>query len=137
AGVPGGGVALRVRGRHLHGGGDQGARRGGRRLDGEDEVRRGTRRDVERRTRRPIWSSSGRRERIARAHLVDAQGRERRYAIHGGDGSRSGKRAAARVTRDRNSDIPRKRDGGIAVPVKRRDLDRGGQPRPGRRIGRL
>src|SRR5207244_11013695 len=68
---------------HLDGRRDGGARRGVARLDAEDQLRRGTDRDVERGARGRRHAGGGGGERVPRPYLVDAEVREGRDATYG------------------------------------------------------
>src|SRR5207244_2217369 len=81
------------------------AARGARRRHGDHELARRPWRDGERRGRGPDEARAARRQRIARARLVDRQIVERRHSAHRGDGRRAGEGPAAQVRAERHRDV--------------------------------
>src|SRR5205807_1750097 len=99
--------------------------------------RRGRRRDVERTARPATERSGGRRQRVARAGLVDLDGAERRHAAHRRDRPPTGQGPTTRVRPDRQRDAPRESRHGVPGGIERGHLDRGCDRGPGLRIRRL
>src|SRR5205823_3007706 len=126
-------VAEIVLRRHLDGGSDRRARHDVRRLQGEDELVRRGRADVECRTGRRAQSGGRRRERVARPGLVEAQVPERRHARQRRHGLGPGERPASGVGAQRDGDAAREACDRVPLSVLRGHLDGRRDRRAGRR----
>src|SRR5207237_1018133 len=103
---------------------DRGTRGGGARLDGEDEVRRRRRGDVERGRGRAGQAPIGGRQSVAGARLVDGEVREGGDATDGRHGGGAAERPAAGVGADRHGHVRRVGGHHVAEGVLHRHLHR-------------